>query len=186
LPNESADVVVVTAAILRGVGLAPAPHVVARNIGSRRELDKVLAGLTGEAGVESVLVLGGDCDRPAGEFDARPSARSDRASRKARHPQDCDCLLSRGPPAHCLALRRRRFFASPQGTRQSGAKYLSGETPEDLLVEVALAQAGELAFGTAGVHFITFGDPARSARWAEESAATAVARPRRLYNGFGA
>ncbi len=44
---------------------------------------------------------------------------------------------------------------------------MSGETPEDLLGEVALAQAADPALGITGVHFFTFGDPAKSVRWAE-------------------
>lgn len=70
LPNESADVLVDAAIRLRRAGLAPVPHVVARNVTSAAELDDMLARLAGEAGVERALVLGGDRDRSAGPFDA--------------------------------------------------------------------------------------------------------------------
>lgn len=45
---------------------------------------------------------------------------------------------------------------------------MAGETPHDLLTEVAAAQDAEPALGIEGTHFFTFGDPARSVRWAEE------------------
>lgn len=44
---------------------------------------------------------------------------------------------------------------------------LSGETPEALISELALAQAANPALGICGVHFFTFGSVARSAQWAE-------------------
>ena len=44
---------------------------------------------------------------------------------------------------------------------------LSGETPEQLVSEVAAAQAQDPGLGISGVHFFTFGSLARSAQWAE-------------------
>ena len=51
--------------------------------------------------------------------------------------------------------------------RQDLAKsVLTGETPEALLTEVAVAQALNPALGISGVHFFTFGALAKSAQWA--------------------
>ncbi len=44
------------------------PHVVARNIQDRATLDGLLSRLTGEAGVDRGLVVGGDRDHPAGMY----------------------------------------------------------------------------------------------------------------------
>lgn len=69
LPKESADVLVQAACRLREAGLEPVPHIVARNIASKADLEDMVARLADEAGVKCVLALGGDRDQPAGEFD---------------------------------------------------------------------------------------------------------------------
>jgi len=61
---------VALAARLRRAGFRPVPHVTARALASVSALDDYLARATGEAGVEHVLVVGGDRDRPAGPFDS--------------------------------------------------------------------------------------------------------------------
>ena len=68
LPGDSIDRLVGAAVQLRSAGMVPVPHIVARNIESRAELDELLARLVGEAGVDRILSLGGDRDHPAGEF----------------------------------------------------------------------------------------------------------------------
>ncbi len=70
LPNDSAEKLVSAAVQLRSSGLAPVPHIVARNIESEAALDELLARLVGEAGLDRALVLGGDRDKPAGELDS--------------------------------------------------------------------------------------------------------------------
>jgi methylenetetrahydrofolate reductase (NADPH) len=61
-----------------------------------------------------------------------------------------------GPSVRALA--RRQHLAR---------NLLASETPEVLLTEVALARAKDPALGISGVHFFTFGSPARSASFAE-------------------
>jgi methylenetetrahydrofolate reductase (NADH) len=58
------------AARLRRAGFRPVPHVTARALASLSALDDYLARAAGEAGVEHVLVVGGDRGRPAGPFDS--------------------------------------------------------------------------------------------------------------------
>lgn len=53
---------------LRSSGYVPVPHLPARRIGSLAELRDRLARLTGEAGVDDVLVIAGSVDAPAGPF----------------------------------------------------------------------------------------------------------------------
>jgi methylenetetrahydrofolate reductase (NADH) len=61
---------VAMAARLRRAGFRAVPHVTARGLASLWALDDYLARAAGEAGVEHVLVVGGDRDRPAGPFDS--------------------------------------------------------------------------------------------------------------------
>lgn len=70
LPSDALDVLVEAAADVRRGGFIPVPHIVARNIASPAALDEMLARLAGEAGVDRVLVLGGDRDEPAGSLAA--------------------------------------------------------------------------------------------------------------------
>ena len=53
---------------LQAAGFAPIPHLAAREFATVAEVDDFLARLTGEAGVERLLVIAGDRDRPAGEL----------------------------------------------------------------------------------------------------------------------
>jgi methylenetetrahydrofolate reductase (NADPH) len=54
---------------LRRVGLIPVPHIVARHIQSAVQLEQLAARLAGDAGVDRVLIVGGDRAKPAGPYD---------------------------------------------------------------------------------------------------------------------
>lgn len=68
VPGETPDEMVAAAARLRELGLTPVPHVTARNLGSLADADRLLGRLRDEAGLDRLLALGGDRDRPAGEL----------------------------------------------------------------------------------------------------------------------
>lgn len=68
LPDQPPDIVVEACAELRRGGLEPVPHLVARNIAGRRELQDTLARLRGEARVAGALLVGGDRTDCAGPF----------------------------------------------------------------------------------------------------------------------
>lgn len=68
LPNDTSDRQLAVCREVRALGLIPVPHIVARNIARRRDLDGMLGRLAQEAGVDRALVLGGDRDRPVGEY----------------------------------------------------------------------------------------------------------------------
>ena len=70
IPGETVDRIVAAAAQIRRGGLEPVPHIVARNIASRAALGDLLGRLAGEAGINRALVLGGDRDKPEGEFES--------------------------------------------------------------------------------------------------------------------
>ena len=53
---------------LRADGFNPVPHIAARMFATATALDRFLAQLTDEAGVERILIVAGDRDRPAGDY----------------------------------------------------------------------------------------------------------------------
>jgi methylenetetrahydrofolate reductase (NADPH) len=69
-PKDTVENFISGAVKLHRAGMIAIPHIVARNIPSRAVLDDMLARLAGEAGVNRAHIVGGDRDRPAGEFDA--------------------------------------------------------------------------------------------------------------------
>ncbi|KAB2916360.1 MAG: methylenetetrahydrofolate reductase [Hyphomicrobiaceae bacterium] len=69
LPNGRLDDVVETAVRLKQGGLHPVPHLAARNLTSKAQLQDLLARLAGEAGVERALVIGGDRPEPSGPYE---------------------------------------------------------------------------------------------------------------------
>ena len=68
LPGSSFADTVAVAVRLRGEGFNPVPHFAARSVPSRTFLDESLARLTGEAGVDQALLIGGALNQPLGEF----------------------------------------------------------------------------------------------------------------------
>ena len=70
IPGTNPMDMVAPAAKLRHAGLFVMPHVGARHLQSRKQLEELAARLVGEAGVERVLVVGGDRRKPAGPFDS--------------------------------------------------------------------------------------------------------------------
>ena len=69
IPGANPMDLVEPAARLRRAGLIPVPHVGARHIQSAPQLEQLAARLVGDAGVDRVLVIGGDRAKPAGPFD---------------------------------------------------------------------------------------------------------------------
>jgi methylenetetrahydrofolate reductase (NADPH) len=58
------------AAALQASGFRPVPHIGARHLKSRAQLDDLLARLAGEGGVDRALLIAGDAAAPAGPFDS--------------------------------------------------------------------------------------------------------------------
>jgi len=69
IPGANPMDLVEPAARLRRAGLIPVPHVGARHIQSAPQLEQLAARLVGDAGVDRVLVIGGDRAKPAGPYD---------------------------------------------------------------------------------------------------------------------
>lgn len=68
LPRHSLDDTLRGLLAVSKAGLEPVPHIAARRVGSRAELQAFLARATGEAGVKKALILGGDLPAPVGPF----------------------------------------------------------------------------------------------------------------------
>ena len=68
LPGSSFADTVAVAVRLHREGFNPVPHFAARSVPSRTFLDENLARLTGEAGVDQALLIGGALNHPIGEF----------------------------------------------------------------------------------------------------------------------
>ncbi|HET8726172.1 MAG TPA: methylenetetrahydrofolate reductase, partial [Alphaproteobacteria bacterium] len=68
VPKSDWRDVVATAKRLRAEGLNPVPHVPARTLEGKAELQRYLARLAEDAGVTQVLAIGGDLPVPVGEF----------------------------------------------------------------------------------------------------------------------
>ena len=68
LPNIDYRDVVRAAAKVRADGMVPVPHIPARTLTGRAELDQFVDALAGEAGIDEALVIGGGLARPAGDF----------------------------------------------------------------------------------------------------------------------
>ena len=68
LPGSSFAETIAVAARLRREGFNPVPHFAARSMPSRTFLEENLARLTGDAGVDQALLVGGAVNQPLGEF----------------------------------------------------------------------------------------------------------------------
>lgn len=68
LPGADLDEIVALCARLKREGLEPVPHVAARSLESRAQLDRYVAALAQDAGVTQALVIGGGVSHPAGPF----------------------------------------------------------------------------------------------------------------------
>lgn len=118
-PNSSLDDVVRVAVKAQALGLTASPHIVARRLPNARELRDALREL-GEGGVEHVLLVAGDVERPAGKFsstlDVLDTGLLERAGLKrigvCGHPEGHRAI---GPTALLAALRHKQDFARKTG-----------------------------------------------------------------------
>lgn len=68
LPGESIDARIAAAADVRELGLEPMPHLSARRIASREELEQTVRRTVAEAGARRMFLVAGDPPVPAGPF----------------------------------------------------------------------------------------------------------------------
>lgn len=70
VPGSNPVHMIAPAARLRRAGLLVMPHIGARHLESRSQLQRIAELLVGEAGVDRVLIIGGDRAHPAGPYDS--------------------------------------------------------------------------------------------------------------------
>jgi methylenetetrahydrofolate reductase (NADPH) len=70
IPGANPMNMVAPAGRLRRAGLFPVPHIAARHLESAAQLEQLVALLKGDAGVDRILVVGGDRAKPAGPYDS--------------------------------------------------------------------------------------------------------------------
>ena len=70
IPGTDPMTMIESAAKLQRAGLFPVPHIAARHIESAAQLGQFAARLTGEAGADRILLIGGDRPKPAGPYDS--------------------------------------------------------------------------------------------------------------------
>ena len=70
LPGTDPMDTIAVAKRLRDDGLQPVPHIAARSLSDKDQLDMLVAKMTSEAAVDEVLVIGGGVDNPVGDFDS--------------------------------------------------------------------------------------------------------------------
>jgi methylenetetrahydrofolate reductase (NADPH) len=68
IPGTDASDMIAAAGKLRRSGLFPVPHIGARHLESVTQLEQLAARLAGEAGVNRILIIGGDRPIPAGPY----------------------------------------------------------------------------------------------------------------------
>jgi methylenetetrahydrofolate reductase (NADH) len=120
LPGSSISDTVAVCRRLRAEGMEPVPHIAARSIESDAALANYLEGLTEEAAVTEVLVIGGGVDSPAGPYaetmDVLRSGRLEAAGiRKvgvAGHPEGSPDISADGL---ATALRAKNEWAATTG-----------------------------------------------------------------------
>jgi methylenetetrahydrofolate reductase (NADPH) len=114
LPDQPPDVIIEAAAEIRGGGLEPVPHIVARNIASHRDLDDLLTTLRAKADVTRVLVTAGDRATSRGPFDSA-----------------LDIL--RGGRLQACGVTRSRFVCFPEGHPRVPASVMKTALREKIL-----------------------------------------------------
>src|ERR1700683_2038743 len=73
IPGTNPMDTIAPAGKLRSAGLFPVPHIGARHVQSAAQLAQLGARLAGEAGVDRVLIIAGDREKPAGPYDSSPA-----------------------------------------------------------------------------------------------------------------
>jgi methylenetetrahydrofolate reductase (NADPH) len=118
-PKASVDDVVRVAVKAQSLGFRASPHIVARRLSSERALQDALRQLS-DAGVEQVLLVAGDLERPVGKFTSTlqlmDTGLLETSAIKrigvAGHPEGHKSI---GPAAMLAALRYKQAFGVRTG-----------------------------------------------------------------------
>jgi len=149
--TDSEAVMIEAAVRLRDLGLEPVPHIAARRLKSRAEIETRLKRLGDEAGVTDVLVIAGGPERPSGPYGSTMA------------------LLETGL-LDASGITRIGVAGHPEGSPDISPEAID----EALRLKIAFANRTG-----AEMRIVTqFGfDPARAARWMEQLAEAGIDLP---------
>jgi len=83
IPGTDPADMIAAAGKLRRSGFLPVPHIGARHLESASQLEHLAARLAGEAGVDRILIIGGDRPKAAGPYDSSLAVMQSEAFQKA-------------------------------------------------------------------------------------------------------
>ncbi|MFJ3303957.1 methylenetetrahydrofolate reductase [Streptomyces sp. NPDC086549] len=124
LGNEDLRMRLAAARAVRRLGFVPVPHISARRLPSRSDLEEFLAGLAADGTVENVFVVGGDPARPEGPYeDALAVIRTGLLQRYGvRHVG-----ISGYPEGHPAITEHSLWSALTDKSAHLGAQRLAGD-----------------------------------------------------------
>ncbi len=153
-PSADHSGIVAGCARLRRAGFIPVPHIAARRLASMEDAVDFVRRATGDAGVDDVLLIGGDPDWPAGPF------------------RDSLTLLI-GGILECHGVERVRFAGYPEGHPHISTKAL------DTALDTKLRLAKERGLAASIVTQFGF-EPEPIERWIAELRLRGVECPVRV------
>jgi methylenetetrahydrofolate reductase (NADPH) len=151
LPRQTLADTLTTLRAINDIGLDPVPHIAARRVVSRKELETFLQSAVGGAGVSKVLLIGGDDPQPLGAY------------------EDSTALLKTGVLSAC-GVREVGFAGYPEGHARIPQPALT------LALEEKLATARAQGLGAYVVTQFSFA-PARVVEYCTALARRAPAVP---------
>ena len=120
IPGTDPGDMIAAAGKLRRSGLLPVPHVGARHLESASQLEEFAARLAGEAGVDRVLIIGGDRPKPAGPFDSSLAVMQTEVFQKAGIFRIAVAGFPEGNPYISEAVLEQALEAKVDFARNSG------------------------------------------------------------------
>jgi methylenetetrahydrofolate reductase (NADH) len=130
IPRRTAADAVETCARIVASGLIPIPHVAVRRMTSVAEFERLVAACADRGGARKMMLVGGDCDKPAGPFADVASALSGGAMKR-------------------LGITEISIAAYPEGHRRIGSDTLRAalEKKREILNSQGLAVRVVTQFG---------------------------------------
>jgi|HubBroStandDraft_2_1064218.scaffolds.fasta_scaffold49260_2 methylenetetrahydrofolate reductase (NADPH) len=122
IPGTNPMDTVAPAAKLRSAGLYPVPHIGARHVESAAQLEQLAARLAGEAGVDRVLIIAGDREKPAGPFDSSLAVMQSGLIQKAGITRMSVGGFPEGNPNISIPVLAEALAAKVQFARSTGLK----------------------------------------------------------------
>jgi methylenetetrahydrofolate reductase (NADPH) len=122
IPGANPAHIVAQAARLQRAGLLAVPHIGARHLESATQLEELAARLAGDAGVDRILLIGGDRTKPAGPYDSSLAVMQTGVFQKAGITRMAVAGFPEGNPNISEAILHEVLAAKVNFARSSGLK----------------------------------------------------------------